>query len=217
MQQQNHTPTNKLVIGVTGGIGSGKSVATDWFAAQGIVIIDADVIAREVVAKGQPALLQIQRQFGDKLMTASGELDRGAMRAHVFAHPEELKKLEAIIHPAVRAQAQQQLAHASSAYVMLSAPLLLEGANKGAAVSLASLCQRILVIDVPEQLQLERAAQRDQQSHEKIRAIMDKQLSRQHRLQQADDVVVNEGTLEELYAKLAALHAHYLQLAQHSS
>lgn len=202
---------NRLVVGLTGGIGSGKSAATDWFITQGIDVIDADVIAHQIVAKGQPTLTQIQQQFGDWAITPSGELDRAAMRAHVFSDHEALKTLESITHPAVRAEAKRQLAIATSPYVILSAPLLLEGAEAG----LASLCQRILVIDAPEHLQLARAGSRDQQSHDKIKAIMAKQLPRSHRVKQADDVVINDEDLEALYDKLASLHKTYLRLANH--
>lgn len=199
-----------FIVGLTGGIGSGKSAASDWFASQGIQIIDADVIAHQIVAKGQPALEQIKEKFGDWVLTADGEMDRAAMRAHVFAHPNALIDLEDITHPAVREHAKQALQTATSPYVILSAPLLLESAEAG----LAQLCQRILVIDVNEDLQLARAGARDQQSHDKIKAIMANQLSRQERVAQADDVVVNEEDLDALYAKLQPLHEQYLQLAR---
>ena len=201
--------TQKLVVGLTGGIGSGKTAASDWFAAQGIAVIDADVIAREVVNRGQPALEKIREKFGDWVLTASGEMDRAAVRAHVFAHPEALMTLEAITHPAIREQAKSALQSATSDYVILSAPLLLESAEAG----LANLCQRILVIDLPEHLQLTRASKRDEQSEEKIKAVMENQLPRTQRLNHADDVVCNAGSLEELYAQLAPLHNHYQQLA----
>ncbi|CAM4034489.1 dephospho-CoA kinase [Psychrobacter arenosus] len=198
-----------FIVGLTGGIGSGKSAASDWFAAQGIEIIDADVIAHQIVAKGQPALEQIKEKFGDWVLTAEGEMDRAAMRAHVFAHPNALIDLEDITHPAVREHAKQALQTATSPYVILSAPLLLESAEAG----LAKLCQRVLVIDVNEDLQLARAGARDQQSHDKIKAIMANQLSRHDRVAQADDVIINEADLDALYAKLQPLHEQYLQLA----
>ena len=199
----------KLVVGLTGGIGSGKTAASDWFAAQGITIIDADVIAREVVSRGQPTLEKIRRKFGDWVLSASGEMDRAAVRDHVFAYPEALIILEAITHPAIRTKAKQALQAATSDYVILSAPLLLESAEAG----LASLCHRILVIDLPEHLQLARASRRDEQSEEKIKAVMDNQLPRNQRLGHADDVVCNAGSLEDLYAQLAPLHEQYQQLA----
>lgn len=204
----------KLIVGLTGGIGSGKTVASDWFASQGIAVVDADVIAHQIVTKGQPILQQIHQHFGDWVLTPEGELDRVALRAYVFSHPTALKDLEAITHPAIRAEIKHQLAIAQSPYVILSAPLLLEASAKNKRKGLASLCHRILVIDVPEHLQLQRATKRDDQSQQKIRAIMDKQLTRESRLEQADDIIVNDSSLESLYEKLSPLHAHYLKLAE---
>ena len=149
-QPQPHQAKSKtLVIGLTGGIGSGKSAASDWFAQQGIDIIDADVIAHQVVAKGSATLRKIKRKFGDWVLKADGEMDRAAVRTHVFTHPEALIELEAITHPAIREAAKLQLAASTSPYVVLSAPLLIEGAEAG----LANLCHRILVMDATEDTQ----------------------------------------------------------------
>ena len=199
----------KLVVGLTGGIGSGKTAASDWLATQGIVIVDADIIAHEIVAKGSVTLEKIQSAFGDWVLTTSGELDRRALRNHVFGDITALKSLEAITHPAIRERIRELLTQADSPYVILSAPLLLEAGPSG----LAQFCQRILVIDVPESLQLSRAAARDGQDAAQIKAIMDKQLSREERLALADDVVNNAGTLEDLYSQLLPLHQQYLSLA----
>ncbi|WP_201554117.1 dephospho-CoA kinase [Psychrobacter sp. 72-O-c] len=199
-----------LVVGLTGGIGSGKSAATNWFAEQGIDIIDADVIAHEVVTKGSATLRKIQRKFGDWVINAAGEMDRALVRAHVFTHPEALIELEAITHPAIREAAKIQLAASTSAYVVLSAPLLIEASEAG----LANLCQRILVIDATEDTQLARASLRDEQNAAKIRAIMVNQLNREERNLHADDVVVNEGDLASLHLQLKPLHQNYLTLAQ---
>ena len=139
-----------LVIGLTGGIGSGKSATSDWFAAKGIDIIDADVIAHEVVAKGSATLRKIQKKFGDWVINGKGEMDRAAVRTHVFTHPEALIELESITHPAIREAAKEQLAASTSEYIILSAPLLIEAAEAG----LANLCQRILVVDASEGTQL---------------------------------------------------------------
>ncbi|WP_352309757.1 dephospho-CoA kinase [Psychrobacter sp. W2-37-MNA-CIBAN-0211] len=207
------TPQKKsktLVIGLTGGIGSGKSAASDWFAEQGIDIIDADVIAHQVVAKGSSTLRKIQKKFGNWVLNDNGEMDRAAVRTHVFTHPEALIELEAITHPAIRETAKLQLAASTSPYVVLSAPLLIEAAEAG----LANLCQRILVMDAAVDTQLARASQRDEQSVQKIKAIMVNQLSREERNQHADDVVLNEGNLADLYLKLEPLHQSYLTLAQ---
>lgn len=207
------TPQKKsktLVVGLTGGIGSGKSAASAWFAEQGIDIIDADVIAHEVVAKGSTTLHKIQKKFGDWVLNSDGSMDRVAVRTHVFSHPEALIELEAITHPAIREAAKAQLVTSTSPYVILSAPLLIEAAEAG----LANLCQRILVMDATEDTQIARASQRDEQSIQKIKAIMVNQLSREERNRHADDVVLNESDLAALYVQLAPLHQEYLKLAQ---
>ena len=203
------TKSKTLVIGLTGGIGSGKSAASTWFAQQGVDIIDADLIAHEVVAKGSDTLRKIKRKFGDWVLNADGEMDRAAVRTHVFTHPEALIELEAITHPAIREAAKLQLAASTSPYVVLSAPLLIEAAEAG----LANLCQRILVMDATEDTQLARATQRDEQSVQKIKAIMVNQLSREERNRHADDVVLNESDLAALYVQLKPLHQDYLTLA----
>ncbi|SLJ83298.1 dephospho-CoA kinase [Psychrobacter sp. DAB_AL43B] len=208
--QLHQTKSKTLVVGLTGGIGSGKSAASDWFAQQGIDIIDADVIAHEVVAKGSSSLRKIQRKFGNWVLNADGEMDRAAVRTHVFTHPEALIELESITHPAIREAAKIQLAESKSPYVVLSAPLLIEAAEAG----LANLCQRILVMDATEDTQLARASQRDAQSVQKIKAIMVNQLSREERNRHADDVVLNENDLAALYLQLEPLHQNYLMLAQ---
>ena len=207
------TPQKKsktLVVGLTGGIGSGKSAASAWFAEQGIDVIDADVIAHEIVAKGSTTLHKIQKKFGDWVLNGDGSMDRVAVRTHVFSHPEALIELEAITHPAIREAAKAQLAISTSPYVILSAPLLIEAAEAG----LANLCQRILVMDATEDTQIARASQRDEQSIQKIKAIMVNQLSREERNRHADDVVLNESDLAALYVQLAPLHQEYLKLAQ---
>ena len=209
-QTINKRKNNKLVIGLTGGIGSGKSATSDWFAAKGIDIIDADVIAHEIVAKGSATLRKIQKKFGDWVINRKGEMDRAAVRTHVFTHPEALIELESITHPAIREAAKEQLAASTSEYIILSAPLLIEAAEAG----LANLCQRILVVDASEGTQLERASLRDAQSVPKIKAIMANQLSREARNSHADDVVVNDGDIAALHLQLEPLHQTYLALAQ---
>ncbi|MGP9688495.1 dephospho-CoA kinase [Psychrobacter sp. AOP22-C1-C5] len=210
-QPQNlSTKSKTLVVGLTGGIGSGKSAASAWFAKQGIDIIDADVIAHEIVAKGSSTLRKIQKKFGDWVLNGDGTMDRAAVRTHVFTHPEALIELEAITHPAIREAAKAQLVNSTSPYAVLSAPLLIEAAEAG----LANLCQRILVMDATEDTQLARASERDEQSVQKIKAIMTNQLSREERNRHADNVILNESDLASLYAKLAPLHEEYLTLAQ---
>lgn len=208
-QTINQAKSKKLVVGLTGGIGSGKSATSAWFAAQGVDIIDADVIAHQVVAKGSAALRKIQRKFGDWAIKDNGEMDRAAVRTHVFAYPAALIELESITHPAIREAAKKQLAASTSEYVILSAPLLIEAAEAG----LANLCQRILVVDASEDTQLARASSRDAQSVPKIKAIMANQLSRTERNSHADDVVTNEADLSALHLQLEPLHQNYLTLA----
>ena len=200
---------DRLVIGVTGGIGSGKSVVTNWFQQQGIEIVDADDIAHQIMQKGSPTLAKLVTKFGDWVLTATGEMDRKAVRQHVFTHPDALMTLESITHPAIRLEVKRQLAQTKSTYVVLSAPLLLEGAEAG----LANLCHRILVIDAPGSLQIKRASRRDEQTVEKIKAIMANQLTREDRTSQADDIVTNDGDLDSLYTQLEPLHQNYLNMA----
>jgi dephospho-CoA kinase len=208
--QSLQTKNKTLVVGLTGGIGSGKSAASAWFAEQGIDIIDADVIAHEIVTKGSATLRKIQKRFGDWVLNGDGSMDRAAVRTHVFTNPEALIELEAITHPAIRETAKAKLDSTTSPYVILSAPLLIEGAEAG----LANLCQRILVMDATEDTQLTRASQRDDQSIQKIKAIMTNQLSREERNRHADDVILNESDLASLYLQLEPLHQEYLKLAQ---
>lgn len=196
------------VIGVTGGIGSGKSAATDYFATQGIDIVDADVVARQVVAPGESALAAITERFGNTIVDANGELDRAALRAIVFSDEQQKLWLNKLLHPIIRQRILDQLDGASSPYGILVAPLLLEN-------GLERYCQRVLVIDVPEHLQITRTAQRDQVDAEQVSAIIDSQLDRNARLSKADDVVQNDGSLAHLHQQLAELHQRYLKLANH--
>lgn len=198
-----------FILGLSGGIGSGKSAASQWFEEQGIHVVDADVVAREVVAVGQPCLTQIAQHFGDWVLEASGGLNRRALREYIFQHPAARRELEQITHPAIRASIQQQLQAASSAYAILVSPLLFETDQH-------HLTQRTLLIDAPEQLQLQRASQRDQQSLEQIKNIMASQMSRHDKQALADDVVLNDAGLEDLHSQLEVLHQHYLDLARNS-
>lgn len=195
-----------FILGLTGGIGSGKSAATAWFEQQGIQVVDADIVAREVVQIGQPALVQIQQQFGDWVILDNGELNRRALREHIFAHPNARKTLEAITHPAIRSEIIQQLQRATSPYVILVSPLLFETEQH-------QLTQHTLLIDAPEQIQLARATQRDQQSVEQIQQIIQAQMSRQKKQALANDIVINDGDLTHLYQQLAPLHQLYLNRA----
>jgi dephospho-CoA kinase len=204
-----HVSLVMFIIGLTGGIGSGKTAASDWFAEQGICIVDADVVAREVVALGQPALDEIAQMFGDWAMLADGTLNRTALRQHVFEHPKDRKKLEHITHSRIHAAMTQQLEAATSPYVVLVSPLLLESGKAG----LAGFCQRILVVDVPEEVQRQRAGVRDGQPPESIDRIMAVQIARADRVARADDVVLNDGNIQHLYEQLQILHVHYLRIS----
>ncbi|WP_336721760.1 dephospho-CoA kinase [Acinetobacter soli] len=191
------------IVGLTGGIGSGKSAASQWFEHQDIDVVDADVVAREVVQPGQPALEKIAQHFGDWVLQADGQLDRRALRDYIFQHPEARQQLEAITHPIIRQSILSQLQQAQSAYVILVSPLLFETGQD-------RMTHRNLLVDVSEATQLKRASQRDAQSTEQIQKIIATQMPRSEKLKRADDVVHNEGTLDELYQQLMHLHTDYL-------
>lgn len=196
-----------FILGVTGGIGSGKSAATHWFESQGICVVDADVVAREVVEPQQPALIAIQQAFGDWVLLDNGQLNRRALREHIFQFPEARQTLEQITHPAIRQAIIQQLQQAQSPYSILVSPLLFE-------TNQHQLVQRTLLIDSDEQTQIQRASQRDGQSAEHIQKIIAIQMPRVQKQQLANDIVLNHGTLEDLYQQLKPLHLQYLQQAE---
>lgn len=194
------------VIGLTGGIGSGKTAVSDRFAALGITIVDTDVVAREVVEPGTKALNEIARHFGEDILDADGSLDRAALRKIVFEQPEEKQWLESLLHPVIAEETIRQLEEAASPYAMLVSPLLVEmGQN--------ALCQRTLVVDAPEELQISRTMTRDNNSRELVENIMASQAQREDRLRHADDVLINDGGLEKLDREVAQLHQSYLELA----
>ena len=195
-----------LTLGLTGGIGSGKSAASQWFETQGINVVDADIVAREIVEKGQPALAQIQSAFGDWVLLESGELNRKALREHIFQHPFARQQIEEITHPAIRQSIIVQLEQANSPYVILVSPLLFE-------TNQHLLTQRTLLIDASIELQIQRASQRDGQSVEQIENIIQAQMPRDRKLDLADDIAINDGHLEHLYTQLQKLHLHYLELS----
>lgn len=195
-----------FIVGLTGGIGSGKTAVSDRFAQLGITVVDADVCARVVVEPGRPALAAIAGKFGDGILTASGELDRAQLRQQVFANPDDRQWLEALLHPLIFEEMWTQLQQASSPYAILVSPLLIEAGQN-------ALCQRILVVDAPEQAQLARTMARDNNSEEQVKAIMAAQASRQQRLDKADDVIVNDADLATLNQRVDALHQRYLALA----
>lgn len=193
-----------FILGLTGGIGSGKSAASNWFETQGITVVDADIVAREIVTKGQPALQQIHAAFGDWVLSDNGELNRRALREHIFKYPEARKTLESITHPAIRESIIQQLQAATSPYVILVSPLLFE-------TNQHELTDHTLLIDASIDLQIQRAAMRDHQSIEQIEKIIQSQMPREQKRRLADDIVLNDGHLDHLYNHLRPLHEAYLK------
>ena len=195
------------VVGLTGDIGSGKTAASDYLHSLGIDVVDADVVARDVVAIGQPALAQIAQHFGTTVLLADGSLNRSALRTIVFNNADERKVLETITHPAIRQEILLQLTASVSPYTLLVSPLLFESGQY-------QFAHRNLVIDASEDLQRQRAAMRDGVSSEQINNIMAAQLTRTERNRRADDIVINHGDLADLYQQLYAVHQQYLQLSQ---
>lgn len=195
-----------LTVGVTGGIGSGKSAAADRLASHGITVVDADLASRWVVEPGRPALAEIRAHFGDDVIDADGRLDRPALRARVFDDPAERQWLEALLHPRIAEEIAGALDAATSPYRVLVSPLLVESGQ-------TRFVDRILVIDVPESVQIRRTMARDGDTEARVRAIIAAQSDRATRLSRADDVIENDDTLEALHARVDALHARYLELA----
>lgn len=194
---------SQFIVGVTGGIGSGKTTVTDAFQRFGIEVIDADVIAREVVEPGTEALAQIQQYFGDHMLLADGTLDRRALRKAIFSNAKHKAWLNQLLHPRIRQCIEDRLQAAQSPYAILSAPLLLEN-------NLTYLTDRVLVVDVSEATQVQRTMQRDNTNRAQVQAIMDAQLTRPERCAGADDIINNDGTLDDVYDQVAALHRTYL-------
>lgn len=196
-----------FVVGLTGGIGSGKSAVSERFAARGIDIVDADVASRVVVEPGRPSLIAIAEHFGPDVITPEGRLDRALMRKRVFADPAERRWLERLLHPLINQYLVDSITTARSPYVMLVSPLLFESDQW-------KLVHRTLVVDVPEEVQVARTATRDGNSPEQVRAIMAAQTSRDERRARADDIIVNDRGLDHLDLEVDRLHALYLELAK---
>jgi dephospho-CoA kinase len=196
----------RFVVGLTGGIGSGKSAASARFETHGITVVDADQASRTVVQPGQPALALIAEHFGVGILDASGALDRAQLRQKIFADPAERQWLEALLHPRITIEIFRSLQAATSPYALLVSPLLLEAKQD-------TLSQRVVVVDVDETTQLTRTMSRDANSEQQVRAIMAAQIGRAERLARAQDVIRNEGSLEDLHRQVDALHERYLQLA----
>ncbi len=195
-----------LIIGLTGGIGSGKTEVSKRFSALGVPIIDSDLISRQLAEPGQPLLQTIIHAFGKRYLDPTGRLDRVALRKLIFSSPQARHKLESILHPAIRLEAQRQLNRLISDYAILVIPLLAEsGADADYPLT------RILVVDTPESLQIERIMRRDAISKEAAENILDSQASRKQRLSLADDLITNDTDLATLHAAVDRLHAQYLQ------
>ena len=195
------------VVAITGGIGSGKTTIANQFAALGIEVVDADLIAREVVEPGTPALAAIASHFGPGILDEQERLDRRALRERIFSDPAAKSWLNALLHPIIRSEMLRQCAAVSSPYCLLVVPLLVEN-------RLTELADRVLVIDVDEATQIERTCHRDGVSREQAQAILASQASRSERLAMADDVLDNQsGTTETIRARILALHETYLAFA----
>lgn len=193
------------ILGLTGGIGSGKTVVAQCFAERGIFIADADLAARQVVEHGRSALTAIAARFGPSILQADGQLNRVALRQRIFADPQERQWLEALLHPLIDTELMQSLAQATSPYAILVSPLLIESGQY-------RWVQRILLIDTPIELQLERTRQRDHASEQQIQAILAAQASREERLRYADDILANDRDLAWIDQEVERLHHFYLTL-----
>lgn len=196
-----------FVVGLTGGIGSGKSTVADLFVARGAGLVDADVIAHELTRPQGAAMPALLAAFGPEIADAQGALDRGAMRRRVFADPAARDQLERILHPMIRQLSAERVRAARAPYVILAVPLLVESGNY------RQRCDRIVVVDCPEDVQIERVMARSGLLESEVRAIMRAQASRQERLAVADDIVLNADGVAELDLQLMNLHQKYLRLS----
>lgn len=200
-------PSRPLLIGLTGGIGSGKTTVSGLFQNFGINIIDTDIIAREIVEPDQKAYDEIVDVFGSKILSKNRDIDRKKLRQLVFDQPKKLSQLEKITHPRIISTMREQISQTTSPYCILCIPLLFEK-------ELQREVDRVLVVDVPTEIQKQRVANRDNNSKAQVEAIMKHQLSRNKRLLLADDVIKNEGSLSDLQSQVQDLHARYLTLAE---
>ena len=197
---------SKFVVGLTGGIGSGKTTVANLFAAEGITLVDADIVAREVVALGSKGLEAIVTHFGAEILTPEGELDRAKLRQRIFSHPEEREWLNQLLHPMIRQEMLAQVEKATSAYVIMVVPLLFEN-------GLDRLVNRTLVVDISPELQINRTVKRDNVDASQVNNIISSQCSRSEKLARADDIIDNQGEISSLKREVQALHQRYLQLS----
>jgi len=201
------TTEKKLIVGLTGGIGSGKTSVSDYLHEQGICVVDADVVARIVVEPGKPAWLDIKKHFGDEVLLENQTLNRPWLRQQVFADPEQRKVLEKFTHPRIRDEIISQLQAADSPYTILVSPLLIESGQY-------QLVEHIVVVDVPEEVQVQRTCSRDANGAEQVKRIIAAQISRSDRLSKADDVLDNSGDLAGLQHQAAELHKKLLKASR---
>jgi dephospho-CoA kinase len=199
------TIQKKVIIGLTGGIGSGKTAVSDRFKALGIYIVDADIAARTIVEPNKPAWLDIRDYFGAEVLLDDHTLNRAWLRQQVFSDTDKRKKLEEFTHPRIRDEIIRDLASSTSSYTLLVSPLLIESGQ-------AKLVEKVIVIDVPEALQIERTCSRDNNDGEQVKRIIAAQLSRKQRLTHADWVIDNSAALDTLDARIEALHLNLLKL-----
>lgn len=201
--------TRPFCVGLTGGIASGKSLAASRFAELGAEVVDTDRIARRLTAPGGAALPAIETAFGSSAVNPDGGLDRAGMRRRAFSDPQARRRLEAILHPLILAEARRETEASQASYVLLVVPLLVE-----TGTAYRDLVDRILVVDCDEAEQLRRLTARDGLDADSARAMLAAQAARTERLRQADDVLDNRGTADDLLRQVAALHARYLELAK---
>lgn len=196
-----------FTVGLTGGIGSGKTAVSDYLKSLGVWVVDADESSRRVVEPGKPALSEIAKRFGADILLEDGALDRAKLRQKIFANPEDKSWLESLLHPLIGEDIINELAKAEGHYNVLVSPLLLE-------IGQADLCHRILVVDVPVEEQVKRTTARDNNSEEQVRNIIAAQMDRQQRRSRADDILENDGDLQHLHQSVDALHQQYLEMSQ---
>lgn len=201
-----------FVVVLTGGIGSGKSAVADIFAQQGVDIIDTDIIARDLVAPGQPALSAITEHFGHEVLNADGSLNRGILRAHVFNHPKDRQWLEHLLHPMIQQAVKNQLTDCTGPYALVVIPLLTKNYRQA-----YPFVDRICVVDCDENMQIERTVSRDNITQAMAQQILDTQISREERLALATDVILNNSDLSALTSKVMAMHNKYLALCNTKS
>ena len=188
-----------MIIGLTGGIGSGKTAVSETFEKLGITVVDADLASRVVVEKGKPCLEEIAKHFGDDILNENDELNRAKLREIIFNSDSEKLWLESLLHPAIAEQIKDELNASKSPYTILVSPLLLETNQR-------DFCDKVLVVDVPIELQMERTTKRDGVSEDQVKSIIKSQINRDERLQLADEIIINEGTIEDLEVIVRELH-----------